>query len=131
MKKRIVFLALFIIGIGFKVSMAQVYETISSSEGIVVKSITVNQDRSLTVEFFNSNRRGYERAVINYSFEWYLSYKGKRVSDYYQESIVRDGSSTRKVYCWPGEVPAGNEKYVTVQFGKESTKPARDRRDDD
>lgn len=104
------------------------YVTKSSSSGISVNSITTNYDGSYTVILSNDNggSLGY---VISYSFEWYLSYKGKRVSDYFQETIECGRSSSRTVYCWPDEVPTGNERYVTVQLGREPVK--RDRRDDD
>lgn len=135
--KKTALLALFIIGTGFLTANAQYvvpnfvepeYVTKSSTNGISVNSITTNYDGSYTVNLSNDNggSLGY---VISYSFEWYLSYKGKRVSDYFQEVIECGLSSTRKVYCWPDEVPSGNEKYVTVQLGREPAK--RDPRDDD
>lgn len=101
--------------------------TINSKEGIVVQNTTVNTDKSVTVTLYNSNsNRDYERNT--YTFEWYLSYKGKRVSDYFAESIRCRKTTSRTVYIWPGEVPNGNEKYVTVQLGREPRK--KDRRDD-
>lgn len=71
------------------------------------------------------------------SFEWYLSYKGKRVSDYYKSVFLRESvfadaitwSQSVKVWAWPDEVPVGHEKYVTVQLGREPR--VKDRRDDD
>lgn len=104
------------------------YVTISSTEGINVNSITANYDGSYSISLGNSNRSN-RGEITSYNFEWYLSYKGKRVSDYFQETIRCGQSSSRKVYCWPGEVPSGNERYVTVQLGREPIK--RDRRDDD
>lgn len=104
------------------------YVTISSTQGISVNSITPNYNGSYSVNIGNSNR-GNQGEITSYSFEWYLSYKGKRVSDYYHETIRCQQSSTRTVYCWPDEVPSGNERYVTVQLGQEPAK--RDRRDDD
>ena len=65
-------------------------------------------------------------------FDVYLSYKGKRVSDYYSFGAppgCNYGSASRTVTVWPDEVPEGHEKYVTVQTGREPAK--RDRRDDD
>lgn len=102
--------------------------TINSKEGIVVQGTTVNADKSVTVTLYNSNsNRDNERNT--YTFEWYLSYKGKRVSDYYNEAIRCKGTASRTVFIWPGEVPGGNEKYVTVQLGHEPRK--KDPRDDD
>ena len=103
------------------------YITINSSEGIVVQDITVNQDKSLTVTLTNTNR-STSGEVKTYSFEWYLSYKGKRVSDYYTESLRCRKTASRTVYIWPNSVPAGYENYVTVQLGREPRK--KDRRDD-
>lgn len=102
--------------------------TIESKEGIVVQSTSVNTDKSITVTLYNSNSdRDYERNT--YTFVWYLSYKGNRVSDYYTEAIRCKRTSSRTVHFWPGEVPNGNEKYVTVQLGREPRK--KDPRDDD
>ena len=125
------------LGIGIHTTTAQYwipnfvepeYVTISSKEGISVSSITPNQNSSYCVELYNNNR-GNQGEITSYNFEWYLSYRGERVSDYFQETIRCGQSSSRTVYAWPGEVPSGNEKYVTVQLGRQ---PARkDRRDDD
>lgn len=102
--------------------------TINSKDGIVVQNITVNNDKTITVTLYNSNHnRDNERN--SYIFEWYLSYKGKRVSDYFTEVIRCKNTANRTVYIWPGEVPAGYEKYVTVQLGREPKK--KDPRDDD
>lgn len=102
--------------------------TIESKEGIVVQSTSVNTDKSITVTLYNSNSdRDNER--YTYTFVWYLSYKGKRVSDYYIEAIRCRRTSSRTVHFWPGEVPNGYEKYVTVQLGREPRK--KDPRDDD
>lgn len=102
--------------------------TIKSKDGIVVQSTTVNTDKSVTITLYNSNsNRDNERNT--YTFEWYLSYKGKRVSDYFNEAIRCKHTASRTVYIWPGEVPNGNEKYVTVQLGHEPRK--KDPRDDD
>lgn len=102
--------------------------TIKSKEGIVVQSTTVNADKSITVTLLNTNANG-DNSYDTYTFEWYLSYKGKRVSDYYTEAIRCKRTASRTVYIWPGEVPNGNEKYVTVQLGREQKK--KNRRDDD
>lgn len=102
--------------------------TINSKEGIVVQGTTVNSDGSITVTFMNSNH-DQDNERDTYTFEWYLSYKGNRVSDYYTEAIRCRRTSSRTVHFWPGEVPNGNEKYVTVQLGHEPRK--KDPRDDD
>lgn len=135
--KRTTFLALFIIGLGIFTANAQYntlnviredYVTVSSKEGISVTSVTPNQDKSYTVIFKNNNTNAVGE-IKSYCFDWYLSYKGKRVSDYFQETIRCGKTATRQVYCWPGEVPSGYERYVTVQLGREPVK--KDRRDDD
>lgn len=102
--------------------------TIKSNEGIVVQSTTVNDDKSITVTFMNSNYNN-DGERNTYNFEWYLSYKGKRVSDYYTEAIRCRQTGSRTVFYWPNTVPAGHEKYVSVQLGREPRK--KDRRDDD
>ena len=104
------------------------YIKVSSKEGISVSSVTPNDDKSYKVVLYNNNNPN-PGEITTYNFEWYLSYKGNRVSDYYYESIQCHFSSERTVYCWPGEVPVGNEKFVTVQLGREPIK--RDPRDDD
>jgi len=125
------------VGIGVHTAKAQYwipnfvepeYVTVNSKEGISVGYVTANQNNSYTVVLYNNNR-GNQGEITSYNFEWYLSYKGERVSEYYQETIRCGQSASRTVYAWPGEVPAGNEKYVTVQLGKEPAK--RDPRDDD
>lgn len=102
--------------------------TIKSQEGIVVQSTTVNADKSITVTLMNTNSDG-DNSHDTYTFEWYLSYKDKRVSDYYNEAIRCKRTASRTVYIWPNTVPAGHEKYVSVQLGREPRK--KDRRDDD
>lgn len=102
--------------------------TINSKDGIVVQNVSANTDKSVTVTFMNTNYdRENERNT--YTFEWYLSYKGKRVSDYYNEAVRCKHTTSRTVYIWPGEVPNGYEKYVSVQLGREPRK--KDPRDDD
>ena len=136
MKKMVLFV-LFLIGVGCQMANAQYvvpnfrepeYVTISSKEGISVSSVTPSQNNSYTVVIHNNNR-GNQGEITSYSFEWYLSYKGERVSDYYQETVRCGQSSSRTVYAWPGEVPTGNERYVTAQLGRQPAK--RDPRDDD
>lgn len=102
--------------------------TVNSKEGIVVQATTINDDKSFTVTFMNSNYNN-DGERNTYIFEWYLSYKGKRVSDYYTEAIRCRQTGSRTVYYWPNTVPAGHEKYVSVQLGREPRK--KDRRDDD
>lgn len=128
----------FMLLVGTSATNAQVYRslniqrsenvTINSQDGIVVQTTTVNDDKSITVTFMNSNYNN-DGERNTYNFEWYLSYKGKRVSDYYNEAIRCRQTGSRTVYCWPNTVPAGHEKYVTVQMGREPRK--KDRRDDD
>lgn len=128
----------FMLLVGTSATNAQVYRslniqrsenvTINSQDGIVVQITTVNDDKSITVTFMNSNYNN-DGERNTYNFEWYLSYKGKRVSDYYNEAIRCRQTGSRTVYCWPNTVPAGHEKYVTVQMGREPRK--KDRRDDD
>ncbi len=136
MKKELV-LFMFFIGMSIHSVKAQYwipnivepeYVTVNSKEGISVSSITVNQNNSYTIVLYNNNR-GNQGEITSYNFEWYLSYRGERVSDYYQETIRCGQSSSRTIYAWPGEVPYGYEKYVTVQLGRQPAK--RDPRDDD
>ena len=101
------------------------YVTNESFSGIEVRAIEVQGDGSYSVELFNSNY-GSSREVITNSFEWYLSYKGKRVSDYFKSSIRGRYTSIKTVWAWPNEVPKGYEKYVTVQFGRDVKKDYRD-----
>lgn len=109
------------------------YVTINSHEGIIVQGTTINQDKSITATFKNINSSNYDSSgeVITYSFEWYLSYKGKRVSDYYTDALRCGKTTSHTVFIWPGEVPNGYEKYVTVQLGRERKAIKKDRRDDD
>ena len=97
---------------------------VESEKGIAVQSTTVNSDKSITATFYNRNMDYYseennKKYKYIYVFKWYLSYKGKRVSDYYTEEIRCQQTASRTVYIWPDEVPSGNEKYVTVQLGLE------------
>lgn len=71
-----------------------------------------------------------DRAVEQYatSFKFYLSYKGKRVSDYKMANSNYQYRFTCMCYTWPNSVPQGHEKYVSVQIGEEPRK--KDRRDD-
>lgn len=109
------------------------YETINSTQGILVQETIVNSDKSITVVFKNINGNNYDNSgeVITYAFEWYLSYKGKRVSEYYTDALRCGKTTSHTVYIWPGEVPNGYEKYITVQLGREKKKVQKNRRDDD
>lgn len=109
------------------------YVTINSHDGIIVQGTTVNQDKSITVTFKNENSNNYDSSgeIRTYSFEWYLSYKGKRISDYYTDAVRCGKTASRTVHFWPGEVPVGHEKYITIQLGRERQTRERDRRDDD
>lgn len=135
--KKIALFALFVMGTCIHAVKAQYWVpnfvepehvTRTSTEGIRITSITPNQGDSYTVVLSNYNNCNLG-TIISLNFEWYLSYKGKRISDYFQETIECEMSSSRTVYCWPDEVPIGNERYVTVQLGREPAK--RDPRDDD
>lgn len=115
---------------GLNIGPPPEYVQIDSFQGISVTSLSYSQaSGSYTVTLMNNN---YNRTdeKNSYFFDWYLSYKGKRVSDYYSSTIFCRQTETRnKIYTWPSSVPSGHEKYVTLQFGKE--KPKKDRRDDD
>ncbi len=126
MKKLFIFILLFFVS----VEANSVGFTQKSHSGIIVESITINANESLTVTFRNTNSSNYNSTGVKmtYYFEWYLSYKGKRISDYYSDAIRFGQTGTHNVYFWPDEVPKGNEKYITVQF-KEETQHT-DRRDD-
>lgn len=133
MQKKLMYLFLLLI-VAIEVNAINIipstYETINSTQGILVQNTAVNQDKSITVTFKNVNSSNYDNSgeIITYSFEWYLSYKGKRVSDYYTDALRCGKTTSHTVYIWPGEVPSGYEKYITVQLGKEPKKT--DRRDD-
>ena len=77
------------------------------------------------VSFYKRNSCDYSGTI---SFDFYLSYNGKRVSDYYHMSFCISGRHGKNAITWPNAVPKGHEKYVTVQLGKEP--PQKDRRDD-
>ena len=94
-----------------------------SSTISVNKDTKGNPDGTYTVVFTKPCYTGEDE------FDFYLSYKGKRVSDYYHSTIRSCDKRTIEAVAWPDEVPKGNEKFVTVQLGKEPAK--KDRRDDD
>lgn len=105
-----------------------------AQEGISVREITPNQDDkgvldgTYTVKFRDNTVRYLGDDHPN-NFTWYLSYKGKRVSDYYYSTATSMSVFSVKAVAWPDAVHKGYEKYVTAQLGKEP--PKRDRRDDD
>lgn len=102
---------------------------INEHEGIECSSITPQNDGAYIVCLYNTNDNHghFANEYAYYSFTWYLSYKGQRVSDYYDSVIRCQSGEEKNVYVWPDEVPKGHEKYVVVQFGKEA--PKKDRRD--
>lgn len=104
-------------------------KTIFSYSNIDVQSIEyVDSTDVFSVCFMNENYNN-EDEINTYSFEWYLSYKGERVSDYFTAAILCRRQLSKSVCAWPKRVPKGYEKYVSVQFGREPEK--KDRRDDD
>lgn len=104
------------------------YTTLTSFSGIDCKSITPLGDNCYSVEFYNNNYNE-PNDITTYSFDYYLSYRGKRISDYYKMNIKCRRSETVKVYMWPDGVSNAYARYVTVQFGKEPAQ--KDSRDDD
>ena len=107
------------------------YVTVKSYQGIIVESTSVNPDKSISVVLKNSNTCD-DSEIATYTFEWYLSFKGKRISDYYSSAVRCNKSETKTVYFWPDTVKARQEKYITVQLGREPQKPVKkDPRDDD
>lgn len=110
----------------------EVSNTHNSYSGVEVRTITPLSDGSYSVTLFNSNYNDPYDGVsyrTSYSFCWYLLYKGKRISDYYQSTIRCRASDKKNVWAWLDEVPKGYEKYVSVQLGREAVR--RDSRDDD
>ena len=107
------------------------YITYETHKGIEVDSITPQNNGSYIVKLYNSNRNLQDERAT-YSFYWYLSYKGKRVSDYYKSALSCQKVEKKTAWAWPNEVPKGYERYVTVQLGKEpKVKDYRNNRDDD
>ena len=104
------------------------YNMHESSVGIYVRAVIYDQSMdTYRVYFVNANHNDTD-CITTYSFDWYLSYNGKRVSDYYKSVIKCQEGDIRCVKTWVKAVPLGNESYVSVQFGREVYK---DRRDDD
>ena len=104
--------------------------TSSNMSAISVEMITPISGDENGYEISFRDSQNVDRAVEQYatSFKFYLSYKGKRISEYQSANSNYKYTFTYKCYAWPGMVPKGNEKYVTVQIGTEPKK--RDRRDD-
>lgn len=115
---------------GLNVRSADRY-TSNNDKYISVVSITPveGDENGYSIEFRDS--QNVNRAVEQYatSFKFYLSYQGKRVSDYQQANSNYKYTFTCKCYAWPGKIPNGHEKYVSVQIGNEPRK--KDPRDDD
>ena len=121
-----------ILGLGV-LAYAQQYRGISSS---IKSNVDAKGKVSYSVSFINT-------IVEQQNVIWYLSYKGKRVSDYFNTLVggrhvkltetggigAANGGASQTVFAWPGEVPKEHEMYVTVQLGKEPEK--KDRRDND
>jgi len=103
-----------------------------SRSSISVVEISANVDKngvhdgSYSVKF-RDNDNVYISDYNSTQFTWYLSYKGKRISDYVNSSSSGNRNFSVTAFAWPGEVPKGNEKYVIAQLGKEPVK--KDRRD--
>ncbi len=104
--------------------------TSSNMSAISVEMITPISGDENCYEITFLDSQNVNRAVEQYatSFKFYLSYKGKRISDYKSANSNYQYKFTYKCYVWPDMVPKGYEKYVTVQIGDEPKK--RDRRDD-
>ena len=105
--------------------------TSTDMSAISVESVyPISEDENgYSISFIDT--QNVNRAVEQYatSFKFYLSYKGKRVSDYKSANSNYQYKFTEKCYTWPGTVPKGHEKYVSVQIGTEPKK--KDPRDDD
>lgn len=97
-----------------------------SVEGIIPIS---GDENGYEIKFCDS--QNVDRAVEQYAtaFKFYLSYKGKRVSEYISANSNYEYRFTCTCYIWPNIVPKGHEKYVNVQIGLEPKK--KDPRDDD
>lgn len=97
---------------------------------VSVSKIERNTDGSYKVSFVD-NSNVYLSDHNETAFIWYLSYKGKRVSDYFHSNSNGYRSFWKAGFAWPDEVPVGHEKYVTAQIGKESESIHKDSRDDE
>ena len=105
--------------------------TSSNMSAISVEIITPISGDENCYEITFLDSQNVNRAVEQYatSFKFYLSYIGKRVSEYQSANSNYKYTFTYKCYAWPDMVPKGYEKYVTVQIGNEPRK--KDPRDDD
>lgn len=102
----------------------------TNRSAISIESVTLVADgNGYEIKFCDT--QNVNRAVEQYatSFEYYLTYNGKRVSDYQTANSNYKYYFTSKCYTWPNAVPKGYENYVTVQLGREPAK--KDSRDDD
>lgn len=139
MHKKYLLLILLFISIGANAQSAyQIphFRSADKYQSTDMKAISV-----ISVEPILDDKNGYvitfrdsqntNRAVEQYatSFKFYLSYKGKRISEYQSVNSDYDYKFTCKCYVWPNIVPDGDEKYVSVQIGTEPRK--KDSRDDD
>lgn len=106
--------------------------TSSDMSAISVEQITSISGDENGYEITFRDSQNINRAVEQYAtaFKFYLSYKGKRISDYKSANSNYQYKFTYKCYAWPNIVPKGYEKYITVQFGDEPRNMKRDRRDD-
>lgn len=95
------------------------YVTINSSQGILIENVSVFSYNSIKVVFKNANRCN-EPEIATYAFQYYLSYRGQRVSDYFNAAVRCSRSESYTVNFWPDTIPAGNESYISVQFGSDS-----------
>ena len=103
----------------------------TNMNAISLESITPLSNNEYGYEIKFCDTQNTNRAVEQYatSFTFYLSYKGKRISDYQTANSNYKYHFTCTCYIWPNAIPKGHERYVTVQMGKEPIK--KDPRDDD
>ena len=80
---------------------------------------------------FRDNSNVYLSDHNSTAFTWYLSYKDKRVSDYFYDNSGGNRNFYKTVRPWPDEVPSGREEYVTAQLGREPRQHPKDPRDDE
>ena len=104
--------------------------TLYAQGDVSVSKIERNTDGSYKV-YFVDNSNVYLSDHNETAFIWYLSYKGKRVSDYFHSNSNGYRSFWKAGFAWPDEVPVGYEKYVTAQIGKEPDPIHKDSRDDE
>jgi len=104
----------------------------SDMSAISVESITPisGDENGYVIKFCDSQNVNRAEEQYATAFKFYLSYKGKRVSDYKMANSDYQYHFSCTCYVWPDSVPAGYEKYVTVQIGTEPSDIKKDRRDD-